>query len=131
MSLRYDRIDNFWFVLGHKLAHVKNKDRSVDVDLVGTAAVPIEEKPEVEMQADRLAASLQIPRQTMQAFIERHRPRFSKKVILGFAERLGVHPGVVVGQLQYRKMIGYSHSREMLSPIRELVTQVVPTDGWE
>jgi HTH-type transcriptional regulator/antitoxin HigA len=131
MSLRYDRIDNFWFVLAHELAHVRNGDRSVDSDLVGTSAQPTEEKPEVEKKADRLASSLLIRQQTMQAFIDRHRPRFSKAAIRGFADRVGVHPGIVVGQLQYRKAIGYSHSREVLVPVRDLVTEVAITDGWE
>ncbi len=131
MSLRYDRIDNFWFVLVHEIAHIKNGDRSVDSDLVGTSAQPTEEKPEVEKKADRMASSLLIPTRTLQAFIDRHRPRFSKQVIRGFAQELGVHPGVLVGQLQYRKAISYSHSREMLSPVRKLVTEVADTDGWE
>ncbi len=131
MSMRYDRIDNFWFVLAHEIAHIKNGDRSVDTDLVGTSAQPIEEKPEFEKKADRMASSLLIPTKTLQAFIERHRPRFSKQAIRGFAEKHGVHPGVVVGQLQYRKAIGYSHSREMLIPVRDLVTEVADTDGWE
>ena len=48
-----------------------------------------------------------------------------------FAGKVSIHPGVVVGQLQYRKAISYSHSREMLSPVRDLVTEVARTDGWE
>jgi len=103
MSLRYDRIDNFWFVLAHEIAHIKNGDRSVDSDLVGASAQPTDEKPEVEKKADRTAASLLIPTRKLQAFINRHRPRFSKQVIRGFAQELGIHPGVLVGQLQYRK----------------------------
>ncbi len=131
MSLRYDRIDNFWFVLLHELAHIKSCDRSIDVDLVGSSAQPTDEKPEVERKADRMAAKLLIPPRTIGAFVQRHRPRFSKKVIQGFADYLGVHPGIVVGQLQYRKDISYSHSREMLVPVRDLVTDVAYTDGWE
>lgn len=131
MSLRYDRIDNFWFVLLHELAHIKNGDRSVDTDLVGVSAQPTEQKPEFERKADRMASSLLIRTKTLQAFIERHRPRFSKQVIRGFAEKVGVHPGVAVGQLQHRKAIGYSHSREMLIPVRDLVTEVAVTDGWQ
>lgn len=131
MSMRYDRIDNFWFVLGHELAHIRNGDRSVDTDLVGASAQPTEMKREVEKKADRMAASLLVSKQKIQNFIARHRPRFSKQVIRGFADSVGVHPGIVVGQLQYRKAISYSHSREMLIPVRDLVTDVAITDGWE
>jgi HTH-type transcriptional regulator/antitoxin HigA len=66
----------------------------------------------------------------MQAFIARHRPRFSKQAIYGFSELISIHPGIVVGQLQHRKAIGYSHSREMLVPVRDFVTEVAVTDGW-
>jgi HTH-type transcriptional regulator/antitoxin HigA len=128
--MRYDRIDNFWFVLAHELAHVKNGDGSVDTDLVGKTARALEDKPESEKKADRMAASLLIPAKALQAFITRHRPRFSKRAILGFAESIPIHPGIVVGQLQHRKAIGYSHSREMLVPVRDLVTEVAVTDGW-
>jgi len=130
MSLRYDRIDNFWFVLAHELAHVVNGDRSVDNDLVGTAARPTDEKPEFERKADRMAASLLVPTKELAGFIARHRPRFSKQAVCGFASQLGVHPGIVVGQLQHRGEISYSHSREMLLPVRRLITEVAITDGW-
>ncbi len=131
LSLRYDRIDNFWFVLAHELAHIKNGDQIVDSDLVGASAQSTEAKPEFERKTDRMAASLLIPTRTLQAFIEHNHPRFSKQTIRGFAEKCGVHPGIVVGQLQHRKAISFSHSREMLSPVRKLITEVAVTDGWE
>ena len=35
LSLRYDRIDNFWHNIGHELSHIKHKDAiSIDVELV-------------------------------------------------------------------------------------------------
>jgi len=131
MSLRYDRIDNFWFVLLHELAHIRNGDRSIDADLVGSTAQATDDKPDVEKKADQVAANLLIHPRTMQAFVTRQHPRFSKSAIQDFAEQLGVHPGLVVGQLQYRKVISYSHSRETLVPVRNLVTSVAQTDGWE
>lgn len=129
ISLRYDRIDNFWFVLGHELAHVLNRDQgSLDSDLVGSSAPT--EKPAMEERADRMASSLLIPKKLLDKFIVRHRPRFSKKAIVDFADAIGIHPGIVVGQLQHRREIKYSHSREMLVLVRDLVTTATPTDGW-
>jgi HTH-type transcriptional regulator/antitoxin HigA len=46
------------------------------------------------------------------------------------AARLDIHPGIVVGQLQYRKAIPYSHSREMLAKVRNIVTDAALTDGF-
>lgn len=131
MSMRYDRIDNFWFVLGHELAHVKNNDKSVDTELVGVGAQASHEKPVFEQKADQMAASFLISPRVMKAFISRHSPRYSKSAIRGFAEKVGVHPGIVVGQLQFQKEISYSHSREALCPVRAHIMEVVTeVDGW-
>lgn len=130
VSMRYDRIDGFWHTLAHELFHVLNGDGSIDMDLVGTHCKDAIEKPEVESRADEFASDFLVPRDMLEAFMQRHRPRFSKSNIVGFSEQLGVHPGIVVGQLHFRKAIQYSHSREMLSPIRETLTSAAITDGW-
>jgi HTH-type transcriptional regulator/antitoxin HigA len=41
-----------------------------------------------------------------------------------------VHPGIVVGQLQFRGEITYAHSRDMLAGVRSTITQSALTDGW-
>jgi HTH-type transcriptional regulator/antitoxin HigA len=60
----------------------------------------------------------------------RVRPLFSKIKIQGLAARLNVHQGIVVGQLQKKKAIPWSHSREMLAKIRHIVTEAALTDGF-
>lgn len=131
VSCRYDRIDNFWFVLGHELAHVHNGDAlSVDENLVGENAQPTGEKPEIERHADEFSCNFLVPKREMDSFVARVRPLFSKQKINQFANRMKVHPGIIVGQLQGRDAIKYSHSREMLVKVRgELVANAL-TDGW-
>jgi len=63
-------------------------------------------------------------------FIARVRPLYSKKRIIGFANRINVHPGIVVGQLQHRDEIKYSQNREMLVKVRETLASAALTDGW-
>ena len=134
LSLRYDRIDAFWHTLLHECAHVKYKDGLtsdiVDFDLVGDEADSSVAKPEAELKADEFASGFSIPRSELDGFIARVRPLFSKTRIQAFAARLNVHPGLVVGQLQHRKMIPFSHSREMLARIRPILTEVALTDGF-
>lgn len=135
LSLRYDRIDAFWHTLLHECAHVKYKDGLggdvyLDIDLVGEEADSSAAKPEVELRADEFASSFSIPKADLDGFIARVRPLFSKTRIQAFAAKLNVHPGLVVGQLQYRKMIPYSHSREMLAKIRPILTEAALTDGF-
>lgn len=135
LSLRYDRIDWFWHTLMHELEHVSNgdgrsgKDRIVlDTDLVGSGRT--EDKPEAERIIDQKAAANLIDPSDLDDFILRVRPLYSTKRIQGFAKRIGVHPGIVVGQLQFRGEISYAHSRAMLVKVRGRVTESALTDGW-
>ena len=135
LSLRYDRIDTFWHTLLHECAHLKHGDALdnnvvVDIDIVGEDAQPAGERPPSEVRADEFAASFSIDKKELEGFIARVRPLFSKTRVQGLAAKLNVHPGLVVGQLQYRKMIPYSHSREMLSKVRHILTDVALTDGF-
>ena len=129
LSLRFDRIDYFWFTLYHELSHVLHEDQwSIDIDLVGPNKV--EDVQDIEKRADEEASDYLIPKEKLDSFIVRHRPRFSKVNIIRFANLHKIHPGIVVGQLQHRKAIKYSHSREMLAPIRAGLTDATMTDGW-
>jgi len=135
ISARFDRIDWFWHTVLHELKHVKNRDglianKPLDTDLVGDKATRHEDKPEVEKQADAFAAAFLVPRKDLQQFMAHVRPLYSKVKIQAFAHQMGVHPGVVVGQLQFQGEIKYYHNREMLVKIRDIITSTAPTDGW-
>jgi len=131
LGLRYDRIDNFWYTLDHEIGHLINGDGQTffDENLVGEDA-PKGEKPECERIADEFAAQLLIPPAELQDFINRVRPLYSRAKIIGFANRMGVHPGIVIGQLQHRGEIGYWHSRPLLSKVRAAVVSSTMADGW-
>jgi HTH-type transcriptional regulator/antitoxin HigA len=98
--------------------------------LVGDQAEKTSGKHEIEQKADRFAAEHLIRPGELDSFIARVKPLFSKVKIHGFALRQGVHPAIVIGQLQHRGAIHWSHSREFLVKIREIVTQSALTDGW-
>ena len=130
ISLRYDRIDCFWHTLFHEVSHVLHEERSIDNDLIGPNKLDPDKVSEVEKRADRDACNFLIPPDKLRSFIIRHRPRFSKVNIIRFAGLHGIHPGIVVGQLQHSGAIQYSHSREMLVPVRDLLADAAMTDGW-
>lgn len=135
LSLRYDRIDWFWHTLMHELGHVQNRDGTngntpLDTDLVGEQAQPLDNKPEFEKTADRFAIEFLVPQAELNDFITRIRPLYSKKRIVGFAARIGVHPGIVIGQLQHLKEISYAHNRALLINVRQTITSASLTDGW-
>jgi HTH-type transcriptional regulator/antitoxin HigA len=133
VSLRYDRIDGFWYTVMHEAAHNLHQDGEglvLDVDLLGEGATASGEKPDFEVRADSLAADWLVPSRRLEEFMREVRPRYSKVRISSFANELGVHPGIVVGRLQHRREISYSNHREMLVRVRDVVTETAATDGW-
>lgn len=130
LSFRFDRIDNFWFVLRHELEHVLQGHGQaapvLDVELDGRADADVVEEERIANQA---AAAFAVPREKLDAFIARKAPFFAERDILGFASTLGVHPGLVAGQLQHRTQ-RYDHFRSHLVKIRSIVAPGAMVDGW-
>jgi HTH-type transcriptional regulator/antitoxin HigA len=131
VSLRFDRIDNFWFTLIHELKHVEHRhalqEGVLDIDLMEQME---HETIAEERKVNEETKEFLIPQAELEDFINRVRPFFSATKIVGFAARLGVHPGIVVGQLQRRGIIGWNHHRKYLMPIRSIVAESAPSDGW-
>jgi HTH-type transcriptional regulator/antitoxin HigA len=131
MSLRYDRVDNFWFVLRHEIEHILNKDGQLIVDVELTESLLRKDSlPIEEIKANQAATEFLVPSEELESFIRRVRPLYSEKRILLFSRRIGVHPGLVVGQLQFRDEVPYTHFHKHLVKVREIITQTALTDGW-
>lgn len=128
LSLRYDRLDNFWFTLLHELQHVRSGEAALDTDLAIAHEDPT--KPESEILADEFASSFLIEPRELESFVARVRPLYSTRRIEAFAKTMRVHPAIVVGQLQHREEVAWSSFRKLLVPIRDLVTASTITDGW-
>ena len=133
MSLRFDRVDNFWFVLRHELEHVLRfhgrsavmLDAELEGDRAGTGPAVAEE----ERIANEAAAEFCVPRKALDAFVARKAPLFMTRDIIGFARTIQVHPGIVAGQLQHR--IGrYDRFRNHLAKIRNMIAPSAMVDGW-
>ncbi len=134
MTLRHDRIDNFWFVLRHEIEHVlrlhgRNDNDVIDVQLEGAAAGTGPNIPEEERVANKAAAEFCVPQERLESFIARKEPFFAERDILGFARTLQIHPGLVAGQLQH-KTSRYDRFRNHLVKIRSAVTPSAMVDGW-
>lgn len=134
LSFRYDRIDWFWFTLMHELGHVMRRDglagEDIPLDTNVSGSVNDPDAAEFEQRANRFASSFLVDQDALQNFVTRVRPLFYTKKIVAFAKRHKVHPGIVTGQLQSLEVIPYAHSRDLLEPVREIVTDVALTDGW-
>jgi HTH-type transcriptional regulator / antitoxin HigA len=131
VSLRYDRIDSFWHTLGHELSHITHRDGfEVDANLVGEDRPTPAEQSAVERRSDQEAASLLIDASEIDDFITRVGPLYSRARINQFANRIRVHPGIIVGQLQHRGELKYSMMRDALVKVREIIVAEALTDGW-
>lgn len=128
MSMRYSRIDYFWFTLLHELAHILNGDgKSVDMDILGGR----EKKDKVEDRANRQAAAWLVPREKLKSFISRTTPLYSARRIQNFARRMGVHPGIIVGQLKFREELDWNRFSALhRSDARGVIKQAAMCDGW-
>lgn len=133
MTLRYDRIDNFWFVLRHELEHVMQghgvEKIIIDTELEGERASGSEHIAEEERIANMASAEFCVPQAKLNSFIARKSPFFKEADIIGFANTIHVHPGIIAGQLQH-KTGRYDRFRGHLVKVRHIVSQGALVDGW-
>jgi HTH-type transcriptional regulator / antitoxin HigA len=133
MTMRHDRIDNFWFVLRHELEHVIQGHGKgtvvIDAELEGERAGIGPDVANDERVANAAAAEFCVPKKTMDAFIARKAPFFAERDILGVAATLRVHPGLVAGQLQHQTG-RYDRFRSHLVKVRSIVAPNALVDGW-
>jgi HTH-type transcriptional regulator/antitoxin HigA len=133
LSMRYDRIDNFWFVLRHELEHVLHlhgqTSAVLDTELEGDRAGTGQDVSDEERIANAAAADFCVPSGKIDSFIARKSPLFSQRDLLGLARTLNVHPGLVAGQLQH-KTARYDLFRNHLVKIRSAIAPSAIVDGW-
>jgi len=104
LTLRYDRIDNFWFCLLHELAHVAKHLSNPgmifidDFDLRGHETELTDTK---EKQADKIAAAALIPKKIWEQNPIQGKATGQK--IQALAEELKIHPAIIAGRIRFEK----------------------------
>lgn len=109
LTLRYDRIDSFWFTLMHELGHIVAGHQGSYLDDLGNLAVNDEES-----EANQLAANWLIDPIALQEFVAKHRHRFSRKAIEEFAQKQKRHPGIILGRLHNDQLVLHKNMRALL-----------------
>ena len=131
MSLRFDRIDNFWFVLRHEIEHVLRRHGHngpiIDVEVMEKSDDDLNNVQ--EKLANEEAAKFCVDPNELANFIARKAPFYSERDILGFAHRLHIHPGIVIGQFQARTK-KWDYLRKHLVKIRQYLLPGAMVDGW-
>ncbi len=108
LTLRYDRIDSFWFTLMHELGHLIEQHSGIFLDNIDDLA-----ENEQELSANRFAENWLIPSDEFNRFIIDRR-YFSKMAIEDFAKSINRHPGIVLGHLHYNNLVPYKNLRQLL-----------------
>ena len=104
LTLRHDRIDNFWFCLLHELAHVAKhltaSDRIFidDLDLRGRGA---DSEDQVEKEADEMTRNGLIPQKVWDRNPIKGKPTAGK--IHALAEQLKIHPAIIAGRVRHEQ----------------------------
>lgn len=96
LTLRYDRVDYFWFTLMHELIHVqrhlgRQQTTFVDED-------DMSNDDEKELEANIHAAEAFIPRQIWKSS-DAYRTR-KQDAVIRLADTLMIHPAIVAGRIQ-------------------------------
>ncbi len=104
LTLRYDRIDNFWFTLLHELAHValhigRSSEETGFIDDHTLRRVKSVGSDTTEQEADRLAQDALIPPNIWRDGKIAKDP--SPMTVLTMASAAQVHPAIVAGRIRY------------------------------
>jgi len=126
LTLRYDRLDNFWFTLMHELAHISlhyNKGISLFYDEIeGIKSIGLDEK---EREADLLAEEALLPKAKWEISPARLIP--SSMAANSLAKELGVHIAIIAGQIRHRGN-KYVYLGKIVN--REKVRKYFPEEEW-
>lgn len=103
LTLRYDRLDNFWFCLLHELAHIgRHMDRTHNeafVDDLSLRNMKGVRRDPKEDEADEWAENGLIPADVWNTSSVRDNP--SPLGVMELAQRLGIHPAIIAGRIRH------------------------------
>jgi HTH-type transcriptional regulator/antitoxin HigA len=112
MSLRYKRLDYFWFTLMHELAHL-----CLHVEQLGSPIIEdldSEAKTLIELEADKLALNSFVPKNIWRNCPPKYNT--SEETVIEFANGIGIHPTIVAGRLR-KELNKYTLFSKMINKI--------------
>jgi HTH-type transcriptional regulator/antitoxin HigA len=125
LTLREDRLDNFWFTLIHELIHAwKHLNGAERRAIVDENIEKHSDVDEMEQEANDRAAEVLIPRtiwRRSEAFLNP-----TAKAIRALASELQISPAIVAGRVRYErrnyklfsKLVGYGQARASFPELR-------------
>ena len=97
LTLRYDRLDNFWFVLMHELGHVfLHLFDGLHFDFFDEEGSG--ETDTIEAEADEFALDALIPKDLWNGCLSRF--ELSEQAVRMDAQKIGIHPSIIAGRIR-------------------------------
>jgi len=128
LTLRYDRLDNFWFTLLHEIAHVikhlrKKQVEDVFDDLDTKTDKVNAEVSQLEKEADALAGNALVSDDAWHKALARYLQ--TEESVLQLADELRVSPAIVAGRIR-READNYAILADMVGQgeVRKLFEEV-------
>lgn len=133
MSLRWNRFDNFCFVLRHECEHVicgHGKDESFTPVDEFDNSISLTDGPDEEVVANAAAQEFLMPKKHLDSLIARKGDYISERDVIALAARLEINPAIVVGQIQRRRE-KYNWLKKYQVGIQDAVLGWRYKDGWD
>lgn len=110
LTLRYDRLDNFWFVLLHEIGHVfLHLFESLNMDFFDEEEG--DSSDDIEREADQFALSTLIPEDQWDLCMSRF--VMTKESVEADANSLNIHPSIIAGRIR-KEMNNYSVLNDLI-----------------
>jgi HTH-type transcriptional regulator/antitoxin HigA len=126
LTLRHDRLDNFWFTLMHEISHIVlhyNKDISLfydELENIKGFDIGIMEK-----EADELASESLVPAGKWEISPAKLVP--SSLAATSLAKELGVHVAIIAGKIRYEGK-KWHYLNDIIG--KEKVSKYFPKENW-
>ena len=105
LTLRYDRVDSFWFCLLHELAHLgrhmESDGDAAFVDDLTLREIEGGRRDPKEAQADQWAEEALVPTAIWETSEARRHP--TPMAVVNLAKALQVHPAIVAGKIRHEQ----------------------------
>lgn len=127
LSLRYDRLDNFWFNLCHEIGHILHGTGQSYLDVnLGEPDLNHENYcDDEEKVANEFARNCLLDSTTYTKFVRQTKPYFSNNKVIEFAKKEHRHPSIVVGRLQYDKKIPPQNLNSLKVKVKEYLKDYI------
>ncbi len=130
LTLRHDRLDNFWFCLLHELAHVAKHlslgEKEIIIDDLDIRELQSTPEDLHEQEADKIAQEALIPSKDWKVLNKAKTIEPGK--VLSLAEKLKIYPAIIAGRIRFEqnnykllsRFIGNKEVRKQFSDINNL-----------